>query len=89
MCTCTVHCFVFKYIDTGWRRLIGCLNLQVIFRKRATNYRALWRKMTYKDKASYGSSPPCIRLCARIVTCVFLPSGGERTEARISTHILM
>ena len=26
-----------------------------IFRKRATNYRALLRKMTYKGKASYGS----------------------------------
>ena len=44
---------------TGWRRPIGCLKLQVNFRKRATNYRALLRKMTYKDKASYGSSPPC------------------------------
>jgi len=28
-------------IAKGWRRLIGCLKLQVIFRKRATNYRAL------------------------------------------------
>jgi len=44
---------------TGWRRLIGCLKLQFIFRKRATNYRALLRKMTYKDKASYDSMPPC------------------------------
>jgi len=35
------------------------LRLQVIFRKRASNYRALLRKMTCKDKASYGSSPPC------------------------------
>ena len=35
------------------------LEVQVNFRKRATNYRALSRKMTYKDKASYGSSPPC------------------------------
>ena len=32
-------------------RPIGCL--QVNFRTRATNYRALWRIMTYKDKASY------------------------------------
>jgi len=46
--------------DTGWRRPIGCLKLQVIFRKRATNYMALLRKMTYKDKASYGSSPPSL-----------------------------
>jgi len=44
---------------TGWRRLIGCLKLQVIFRKRTTNYMALLRKMTYKDTASYDSSPPC------------------------------
>jgi len=45
---------------TGWRRLIGCLKLQVIVHKRATKYRALLRKMISKDKASYGSSPPCI-----------------------------
>jgi len=44
---------------TVWRRPIGCLKLQVIFRKRATNYRALLQKMTYKDKASYGSLLPC------------------------------
>ena len=30
-----------------------CLKLQVIFRKRATNYRALLRKMTYEDKAPF------------------------------------
>ena len=43
---------------TGWRRLIGCLQLQFIFRKRATNCMALLRKMTYEDKASYDSTPP-------------------------------
>jgi len=37
---------------TGWRRPIGCLKLQVIFRKRATNYRTLVRKMTHKYKGS-------------------------------------
>jgi len=45
--------------DTGWRRPIRCLKLQVIYRKRATNYRALLRKMTCKNKASYGFWPPC------------------------------
>jgi len=35
---------------------MGCLKLQVIFRKRATNYRALLWKMTYKGKEPYGSS---------------------------------
>ena len=44
---------------TKWRRPIGCLTLQVIFCKRATSFKALLRKMTCKDKASWGSSPPC------------------------------
>ena len=44
---------------TEWRRLVGCLKLQVIFRKRVNNYRALLRKMTCKDKASYDSTLPC------------------------------
>jgi len=43
---------------TGWRRLIECLKLQVICHKRATNYRALLRKMTYEDKAFYDATPP-------------------------------
>jgi len=46
------------FLGTGWRRLIGCLKLQVIFRKRATDYRALLRKITYEDKASYDPTPP-------------------------------
>ena len=44
-------------IPTGWRRPIGCRKSQVIFCKRATNYRALLLKMTNKDKASYDSTP--------------------------------
>jgi len=40
---------------------IECLKLQVIFRKRVTNYRALLRTMTHEDKAPYGSSPPCTK----------------------------
>ena len=56
---------------TGWRRPIGCLKLQVIFRKRATNYRALSRKMTYKDKASYDSTTPhCSELTFEESGCV-------------------
>jgi len=58
----TLSCVSFVRDKTcrGSRRPIGCLKLQVIFHKRATNYRALLRKMTYKDKASYESSPPCV-----------------------------
>jgi len=46
-------------MSIGWRRLIGCLQLQVIFRKRATNHGPLLQEMTYKDEASYESSPLC------------------------------
>jgi len=64
--TCICHTYSHTHLathDTGWRRLIGCLKLQVIFRKRATKYRALWRKMTYEDKASYDSTPPYTNIC--------------------------
>ena len=44
---------------TGWQRLIGSPKLQIIFHKRATKYRSFLRKMTYKDKGSFESSPPC------------------------------
>jgi len=47
---------------TGWRRLIGSPMLQIILHKRAIKYRSLLQKMTYKDKGSYESSPPCSRL---------------------------
>ena len=57
----TTHiCMSHTRLLTGRQKFIGCPKSQVIFRERATNYRALLRKMTYKDKASYGSSPPCI-----------------------------
>jgi len=49
--------FLFSHLDTRWRRLIGCLKLQVIIRQRDTNYKALLRKMTYRNKAPYASTP--------------------------------
>jgi len=68
-------------LDTGWRRHIKCLKLQVIFCKRAINHRAVLRKMTCDDKASHGSSPPCtnifIHVCAYLCSiCVFDSSGS-------------
>jgi len=51
---------------TRWQRCIGGLEWQVSFRKRATNYWAVLREMTYQDKASYGSSPPCTSLLISI-----------------------
>ena len=58
MSTCTKHFSVSSIllscttVSTGWRRLTGRFKLQVIFRKRATNYRALLRKTTYEMRKS-------------------------------------
>jgi len=71
------HTHIHGYGYTGWRRCIGWLNLHVIFRKRATNSRALLRKMTCKDKASYGSSPPCIS-CAMWLSELFSSYGKRK-----------
>jgi len=46
---------------TGWRRWLGYLKLLVSVRKRDIHYRALLRKVIYKDKAPSASSTPCIR----------------------------
>jgi len=45
-------------VSTGWRRPSGCLELQVIFRKKDTNYRAVLRKMTYKIRHPMGPHHP-------------------------------
>jgi len=57
---CRVHmrcmrdiCDAFICVISISPRLIGSPKLQIIFHKRATEYRALLRKMTYWDKGSY------------------------------------
>ena len=66
-----IHTHIYGTQDgTGRRRLIGSPELQIIFHKRATKYRSLLRKMTYKDKGSYESSPPCTQdLLAKYKIC--------------------
>jgi hypothetical protein len=44
-----IHTNRASFLCTEWRRPIECLELQVIFRKRATNYRACLRKTTYAN----------------------------------------
>ena len=51
---------LFCNVSTGWRGCIGWFKLQVSFRTRATEYRALLQETTYKHKASFASSLPCI-----------------------------
>jgi len=53
----------------GWRRSIGCLISWITFRKLAAKYRALLRKMTHKEKASYESLPSCKRDLTRTFKC--------------------
>jgi len=48
-----------EYTIESWNYSIGCLKLQAILHKRATNYRALLRKMTYK----YVYDLVCVVLC--------------------------
>ena len=62
LCTTKNNLHILQHITcTGWRRPIGSPKLQIIFHKRATKYRSLLRKMTYKIKGFYDSSPPCIK----------------------------
>ena len=68
---------------TGWRRLIGSSKLQIIFHKRATKYRPLLPKMTYKDKGSYESSPPC----ANEKTYYTKVNTDKRTHPHTHTHM--
>jgi len=48
LCDIIVHSEADRIHTTEWRRPIGCLKLQVIFRKRATNYRLFCRKWPIK-----------------------------------------
>ena len=79
MCVCV---YIYIYVEgstsqettttlvTGWQRIIECLKLQIIFRTRATNHRALSQKMNSKDKASYDSTPLCTGRVANNFMCV-------------------
>jgi len=59
--------------DTGWRRLIGCLKLQVIFRKRATHHRALLRKRPMMIRHPTTPRHPVQPLCHQKQHCGIFP----------------
>jgi len=48
---CIARCPLVFLSYIGWRKPIRSLKLRVSFRKRATSYRALLRKMTNENKA--------------------------------------
>jgi len=72
--------------DTSRRRPIGCLKLQVISHKRANNYRALLRKMTYKDKASHDSTPPCTHPCTSRTLYLYIHLHINHAVGKTKTH---
>jgi len=53
----------------GWRRPIGCLKLHVISRKRATNYRVLWREMSLGQLRATGWRRPTGYLKLQVISC--------------------
>ena len=63
-----------------WQRCTGCLKLQVSFCTRATNYRALWRKIAYTEKASFESSPPTISVSTIVAQVSTVDSGAWRGQ---------
>ena len=62
ICACTSYkdAFHTHQLSAAWRRCIRCAKSQVFLRNRPTNYMALLRKMTCRDKASCAASPPCL-----------------------------
>ena len=84
-----VACYFVWVIKIGWQRPIGCLKLQVIFRKKAINCRALLWKMTCKDKASYGSSPPCTVYLTNSMSHVTHMNEACHTYIWVMSHIWM
>ena len=86
VCVCVWVCVrvcMWVSVGTGWRRCIGCLKLQVSFRKRTTKYRALFAKepriiglfcgkRPLINKASYGSSPLSRHEWRYICICIYV-----------------
>jgi len=72
---------------TGWRRRIGCLKLQDIFHQRATIYRFLLHKVTFEDKASYDSTPPCRLTCTYIYIHIHLYKSALHAELAVHAEL--
>jgi len=76
----SMYLYLCVHSDTGLQRPTGLHKLQVIFRKRVTNCRALLRKMTSKDKALCGFSPPCAsNATIHVYVCIYM--------SHICTHL--
>jgi len=87
-CTSMRVSYMYVYHTTGWQRLMGSPKLQIIFQKRAIKYRSLLRKMTYKDKGSYESSPPCTVCCVCSMCVSVLLCSAQVCEYHTCVHTI-
>jgi len=84
LCHPVLKCCTTPFLMALLRNMI--CNLQVIFRKRATNYRALLRKRPIATGlVSYVSLPPCTQVCSSVANRhFFFPRQG--TDMNESWH---
>jgi len=86
-----------RMIYTGWRRVMGCLKLQVVFRKRATMYRALcirWYNTIHQMNVMIWYHPFIQHVVASYVACyvacyVALMNESCHTHRRVMRHLWM
>ena len=79
-----VYIYTCEKRRTGWRRLIGSLKLQIIFHKRATQYRSLLRKMTTKVRDPMSLRHP-VQLSPEYVS--YIESHIEDLVIRLFSHV--
>jgi len=75
----------FAFLDTGWRRLIGCLIFTGHFLQKSPIISGSFAERDLKVKASYASSPPCNTNCVQIVDAA-LPHKPFHPPIHTHTH---